>query len=327
MTTTQKAVKTGSQTPTPRVSIVLPVFNEAGNLRSLAMELHELQQTPRWTYEVLWVNDGSTDDSAEVLASIVDDFAGHRALHLARNRGQSAALAAGIDHASGGVIVTMDADGQNDPVDVPGLVETLVDGGFDCVSGVRDDRQDGLAKRIPSRIQTALTRRMAPGAGSDMGCTLKAFRADALAELELRGEHHRYIPAKLAQRGYRLTERDVNHRERQHGSSHYGAGRLLRGFLDALYHLLLIRWGTRPIHLFGGLGVGLLGVGLLLGGHMLVERLLLGNPIAQHMPRLLLISLLVLSGLLVTGLGVLAELLTRLLYRDERPYRVAEVEG
>lgn len=308
----------------PGVSVVIPVFNEVGNLRPLAQELVNVQGNPKYQYEVIWVNDGSTDGSGEVLEAIAE-YERHRVIHLRRNSGQSAALAAGIDHATGEIICPMDGDGQNDPADIPLLVEHLRNEGLDCVSGVRQNRSDPLAKRVPSRVQTALTRQMCPEAGSDMGCTLKAYRADALADIDLRGEHHRYIPAKLSARGYALDERPVNHRERQAGQSHYGAGRLLRGFLDALYHLLLTRWGARPIHLFGAVGIGMLSVGLLLGSHMLLERLVLQNPIGGHVPRLILIALLVIAGLLVTALGFLSELLTRLLYQDEPPYRVEEV--
>jgi len=325
MNVSQTTAVAGFRTQTQGVSVVLPAYNEADNIRPLAMELQRVSQDSQWDYEVIWVNDGSTDGTAEEIDLMCEMVEGHRGVHLARNCGQSGALAAGIDCATGDVIVPMDADGQNDPADIPRLVEELVGGEYDCVSGVRADRQDGLAKRIPSRIQTALTQQMCPGAGSDMGCTLKAYRASALADVDLRGEHHRYIPAKLAQRGYALTERKVNHREREHGESHYGAGRLVRGFLDAIYHLLIMRYGTRPIHLFGSVGLVMAGVGGLLGAHLAVERLVLLNPISQHMPRLVLIAVLVLGGLLTFAIGVLAELFARLLYRDERPYRIQEV--
>lgn len=306
------------------VSVVIPVYNEQGNIRPLAQELVDVLNGVPFRGEVLWVNDGSGDESGEACEelAVLDDR--HRVIHLRRNSGQSAALAAGFDHARGKTIVPMDGDGQNDPADIPMLVEQLNEG-YDCVSGIRSDRHDPLRKRIPSEIQTRLTQRMCPDAGSDMGCTLKAYRADALADVDLRGEHHRYIPAKLAQRGYQLDELPVNHREREHGESKYGLGRLVRGFLDALYHLLMIRYGARPIHLFGLVGLVMLGVGGLLGGHMLVERLILLNPIAPHLPRLILIAVLVLGGLLMLGFGLVTELLTRLLYRDERPYRVSEV--
>lgn len=307
------------------VSVVIPVYNERGNIKPLAEEIEDVCDTVDWDYEVIWVNDGSTDDSRKRINTVAAICERQTAIHLRRNRGQSAAMAAGFDYADGSVIVPMDGDGQNDPADIPVLVDDLLAKNLDCVSGVRAERNDPLAKRIPSNIQTQLTRAMVPEAGTDMGCTLKAYRADALDNIDLRGEHHRYIPAKLAQRGYALSERDVNHREREHGESHYGAGRLLRGFLDGLYHLMMTRYGTRPIHLFGTIGLAMLTLGGLLGGHMLIERLVFFNPISQHLPRLILIAVLVLGGLLVFALGILSEVLTRVLYADEQPYRIREV--
>lgn len=309
----------------PRLSVIIPVYNEVDNVRPLARELVSVLDDVPWRHEVLWINDGSTDGTADACEQVAALDDAMRVVHLRRNSGQSAALAAGFDHARGEIIVPMDGDGQNDPADIPRLVDRLQAGGYDCVSGVRADRSDPLAKRIPSRVQTALTRRMCPSAGTDMGCTLKAYRADALTDLDLRGEHHRYIPAKLALRGYQLDEMRVSHRERQHGSSHYGVGRLVRGFLDAVYHLLMVRYATRPIHVFGLMGLVMFGVGGLLGGHMAVSKLLLGQQLGPHVPRLILVAVLVLGGLLLVALGVLSELLTRLLYRDERPYRVREV--
>jgi glycosyltransferase involved in cell wall biosynthesis len=326
MTTTKDEARTQGQhsaVAPPALSIVIPVYNEVGNIRPLQDEIDAA--IDERTYEVLWVEDGATDDSPEIIDELAASNDHVRAIHLARNVGQSASLAAGIDEARGDIIVTMDGDRQNDPADIPNLVETLVDGDYACVSGVRANRQDGLGKRVPSNIQTQVTKRMAPNAGSDMGCTLKAYSAYALNDIQLRGEHHRYIPAKLARRGYSLTEQEVNHRARPEGESSYGTSRLVRGFLDAVFHLLLIRWGARPIHFFGTIGLGVLSFGGLLGGHMLLERLVLGNPIMQHMPRLILIAVLTLGGLLLLMLGVLAEMLTRLEYRDEEPYRIQEV--
>jgi glycosyltransferase involved in cell wall biosynthesis len=311
----------------PRVSIVVPVYNEVATLPELTTEILTAMGEVAdqfHPYEIIFVEDESDDGTAALVDDLADDMAAVRAIHLKKQGGQSAALAAGFDHARGEVIVPMDGDGQNDPADIPRLLDELERGDWDCVSGNRNPRDDPLAKRIPSKVQTKLTDAMCADV-RDYGCTLKAYRADALAEIDLRGEHHRYIPAQLHARGHRLTEIDVNHRPRDHGESSYGSGRLLRGFFDAIYYLLITRYGARPMHIFGGVGLLLGGLGGLLGGHMLVERLILGNPISQHMPRLVLISLLVIVGLFFVGLGFLSELLTRVLYRDERPYRVQEV--
>lgn len=306
------------------VSVVLPCYNEARNIQALVDELEAVRDDMLWSSEIIWVNDGSTDETAELINTAAAAHEYHRAVHLRQNSGQSAALAAGFDEAEGDFIVPMDGDGQNDPQDIPRLVDTLVQDDYDCVSGNRADRDDSLGKRIPSAIQTRMTRSMCPDV-EDFGCTLKAYRAEVLEDIQLRGEHHRYIPAKLAARGYRLTDVDVNHRERAHGDTKYGVGRLIKGFLDGVYHLMMTRYGARPIHFFGLIGILMFAVGGLLGGHMLLERLVLQNPISQHLPRLIAIAVLVLGGLLFFMLGILSELLTQLLYQDERPYRIDRV--
>lgn len=310
-----------------QTSIVLPVYNEAGILPELTNEIFAAMDDAGvdWQpYEVIFVEDESDDGTATLIDELAHETAAVRAIHLKKQGGQSAALAAGIDHARGEVVVPMDGDGQNDPGDIPRLLDELARGDWDCVSGNRNPRDDPWTKRIPSRIQTRLTDAMCSDV-RDYGCTLKAYRAEALEDIDLRGEHHRYIPAQLHARGHRLTEISVNHRPRDHGTSSYGPWRLARGFFDAIYYLLITRYGARPMHIFGTVGLLMLSVGGVLGGHMLVERLILQNPISQHLPRLVLISVLVLGGMLVVGLGIISELLTRLLYKNERPYRVQKV--
>lgn len=319
----QTQISTPTSEQPPQVSVVIPAYNEEGNIYPLDEELQAVLNGVTWSAEVIWVNDGSADETDERIDTLAAVNENTRAIHLRTNSGQSAALQAGFDAAAGEVVVAMDADRQNDPADIPRLVDRLEDG-YDCVSGNRADRHDPLAKRVPSNMQTRLTSQMCPEV-SDFGCTLKAYRARALDDITLRGEHHRYIPAKLASRGYELTEVDVNHRERDAGETKYGVGRLLRGFLDAVYHLLMHRWGARPIHLFGTVGLMLFSLGGVLGGHMLVKRLMLYQPIGQHVPRLIAIAVLVISGLLVFSLGVLFEVLAELRYRDERTYQVQEV--
>ncbi|MFD1562777.1 glycosyltransferase family 2 protein [Haloarchaeobius amylolyticus] len=309
------------------LSIVIPVYNEQGNIEPLIDEIlnvlsaSELEEyTP---FELVFADDGSTDGSRRQLRELAERHDTVRALFLSRNFGQTAALAAGIDASTGDIIVTMDADRQNDPNDIPRLLKKYKEG-YDCVSGRRVNRQDPITKRLPSTIQTYLAKRTGPDI-HDFGCTLKVYNADSLRDIDLYGEGHRYIPAKLYNKGYRITETEVNHRERKYGSSKYGAKRLMKGSLDLLFHAFWNRFSTRPLHLYGSIGTVVFSVGGLLGIHMLFTRLVLGNALEPHLPRLLLVTALVLFGLQIFIFGVLAEILTRIYYQDQEPYRIQTI--
>lgn len=306
------------------LSIVLPAYNEGENLQSLVPQVvavgHDCDRGP---FEVIVVDDGSADDTATVAEAMAARYEGVRSIELQDNFGQSAALAAGFDHARGDVIVPMDADGQNDPADIPRLLATL-DEGHDCVSGWRRDRDDPLGKRIPSAIQTRLAMWTGPQI-HDFGCTLTAYRAEAIDELDLRGERHRYIPAQLHDLGYDVTEIEVEHHPRAHGESHYGAGRLVRGFVDLAYHLFRVRYSTRPMHVFGGVGLSLFALGILLGVWLLAQRYIALVALHTMLPKLLLSVTLTLFGFGLFSLGIVTELLTELLYDGERAYRVRRV--
>jgi glycosyltransferase involved in cell wall biosynthesis len=310
-----------------QLSIVLPVYNEVENIPILFEELrHTLRndiQDSHSPYEVIWVEDGSDDGTARSIDELAAEHSFVTAIHLRRNWGQSAALASGFDTAAGNVVVPMDADLQNDPADIPVLLEKL-DEGYDCVSGYRKERDDPLSKRIPSRIQTTLAKWTGPDI-NDFGCTLKAYRNDALEDIDLYGEGHRYIPAKLYDKGYSITEVEVNHRPRERGESRYGVGRLVRGFSDLVFHYLWNEYSTRPFHLFGGLGFLILSFGVLIGGVLVGQRFLLGVSLMQHLPALLLSVAMVLFGLVVLMFGTVIEFLTKLYYRDEQEYRIDRV--
>lgn len=310
------------------VSVVIPVYNERANIPTLVDELHEVVATDRiadWRpVEVIWVEDESDDGTAALVDDLASEHDHHHAVHLRRAWGQSAALAAGIDYATGDVVVPMDGDGQNDPADIPRLLAEL-DDGADCVSGWRRDRDDPLAKRIPSRIQTTLAKFTGPDI-NDFGCTLTAYRASALEAIDLRGETHRYLPAQLHNKGYTVTEIEVNHRPRTAGESRYGLGRLVRGFVDLVFHWFWCRYGTRPMHLLGGVGFSAVGVGVLLGLVSVVQRFAFAVPLEPRTPRLILIALLVLGGAQFVVFGFLAEMLTKLHHREETEYRIQRVE-
>ncbi|MFW6448067.1 MAG: glycosyltransferase family 2 protein [Halobacteriota archaeon] len=310
-----------------RTSFVLPAFNEAENLPHVVDEIREVAATdamvPYRPIEIIVVDDGSTDDTSSVLAEIVEAHPRVRGLVFTRNFGQSAALTAGFDAATGSYIVTLDADGQNNPADVPAMLARL-DEGYDCVNGWRRDRRDPLSKTVPSRVQTALAKLTGPDI-NDFGCTLKAYRAEAVDALQLSGEGHRYIPAKLYDRGYRITEVPVDHRPREHGRSKYGTGRLLRGFVDLGYHVFWNRYGMRPMHFLGGLGLLTVAVGGVIGTHALVLKYTFGEALIPHLPRLLLVVALILFGLHLLTFGIIAEMLVEVRNRNRRPYRVARV--
>jgi len=307
------------------VSVVVPAYNESKNLTPLVEQtVTALSEAPGiGECEIVLVDDGSTDDTADVAARLAHLFEQVRFVCLSRNFGQSAALSAGIDAARGDVLVPIDADLQNDPADIPALVARLGDG-YDCVSGNRADRRDPLAKRVPSEIQTRLAKLTGPDI-EDFGCTLTAYRATALESVDLYGEEHRYIPAQLHHNGFRITEMDVNHRPREHGDSHYGVGRLVRGFADLVFHLLWNRYSTRPFHLFGGVGLSVVALGSLIG-LWVVGSFYFGNAtLLGNMAKLLLSVGMVLFGTLSVFFGVVVQFLTRIHYDDRPEYRVERV--
>jgi len=307
----------------PYLSVVLPAYNEAANLRQLIPDIVHVCEELGEASEIIIVDDGSTDRTLDAAREAVELYDAVTAVALQGNYGQSAALAAGFDAARGEIIIPMDADGQNDPTDIPVLL-AAIENGADVVSGWRRDRDDPLAKRIPSRIQTTLAKRLGPDI-HDYGCTLTAYRSDAIDELDLRGERHRYIPAQLAHLGYDVEERVVEHHPREHGESHYGLGRLLRGFVDLCYHLFRVRYRARPMHIFGGLGLLLFALGVGLGAILVAGKYIGGWSLLTHMPALLLSVTLGLFGSGMFAVGLVTELLTELLYRDTQPYRVAQV--
>ena len=311
----------------PRTSIVMPAYNERANVRPLVEEIVDVLTTESMVdfrpFEIVLVDDGSTDGTDAAIRELADEYGPLRGVFLRRNFGQTAALAAGFDEAEGEFVVTLDADGQNDPADIPTLLSRLEDG-YDCVSGWRKDRQDPPSKTIPSAIQTYLSMYTGPDI-HDFGCTLKAYRREAVDEIQIRGEGHRYIPAKLYNRGFSITEEPVNHRPRTNGETKYGLGRLVRGFVDLGFNIFWNKYSMRPLHLLGGLGVIFLVAGGIIGSHAVAMKYVFGDPLAPHLPRLVLTVLLVLFGFQLLMFGVLAEMLTRLLYRDETPYRIEGV--
>jgi glycosyltransferase involved in cell wall biosynthesis len=309
----------------PRTSIVLPAYNEVDNITPLVDELLDtfFDATEYGPIEIIVVDDGSTDGTRQRIRELAETHPTVVGVFLSRNFGQSAALSAGIERAAGEYIVPMDADRQNDPADIPKLLDKL-DEGYDCVSGWRRDRDDPLRKTIPSAVQTRLARWTGPDI-HDFGCTLKAYRADALQNVSLYGERHRYIPAQLYSRGYRITELPVNHRPRTEGRTKYGPARLLKGFVDLLFYVLWNRYSTSPMHLLGGAGLLSFTIGVGIGLHAVVSKYVFGQSLLTELPRLILTVALILFGVLLLMFGFLAEMMTIIHYEDREPYHVERV--
>jgi glycosyltransferase involved in cell wall biosynthesis len=310
----------------PHLSIVVPVYNEAPNVDALVDELRATADRLTVTSEIVLVDDGSQDDTfARLVAAAGDDPRMH-VVRLMRNFGQTAALAAGLDHASGEIIVTMDGDLQNDPADIPRLLATL-DAGYDVVTGWRRDRKDPfLSRRLPSIIANGIIGATTNVSIHDHGCGLKAFRADIAKQLKLYGEMHRFITAIAGDLGAAVTEIPVNHRPRLRGQSKYGISRTVRVVLDLLTIKFLSGFSTRPIHVFGTFGLLTMITGLLITGILGLQKIFFGVELAGR-PLLLLGVLLVLGGFQLVTLGLLGEMLARTYHESQgKPiYRLREV--
>ncbi len=310
----------------PAVSIVVPVYNEAPNAEALVLELRETLDRLTPSTEVVLVDDGSSDETFALLAAAIDDDQRFRIVRLRRNFGQTAALAAGIDHATGGIIVTMDGDLQNDPADIPRLL-AMLDAGYDVVTGWRKDRKDPfISRQLPSIIANGIIAATTQVRIHDHGCGLKAFRAEVAKSLRLYGEMHRFITAIAGDVGANVVEIPVHHRPRTRGTSKYGISRTVRVVLDLMTIKFLSGYSTRPIHVFGSVGMLATIIGVTITGVLGLERIFLGVQLADR-PLLLLGLLLVLGGVQLVTLGLLGEMLARTYHESQaKPiYMVREV--
>lgn len=299
------------------LSIVVPLFNERDNLGPLHEELARVLPGLAASYEMLFVDDGSTDSSAEVLRGLKATDSHIRVLRLARNSGQTAALACGLQNAAGEIVVALDGDGENDPADIPRLVAKLNEG-YDLVSGWRTERWKGarLTRRLPSVAANRLISWMTGVRLHDYGCTLKAYRRDLAQRLMLYGEMHRFVPAIAAEQGARIAEIEVNFRPRRSGSSKYGPGRIVRTFLDLLTVKFLSGYSTRPIQIFGAIGLFLAIIGGAWTAILVFEKIALGYEL-HNRPALLLAVLLLIVGVQFISLGLLGEMLTRTYHESQ----------
>jgi len=261
-------------------------------------------------YEIIYIDDGSTDRSFDILSSLREENPNIKVIQFRRNFGQTAGLAAGFDHASGDVIVTMDSDRQNDPNDIPMLLDKINEG-YDLVSGWRFDRQDAwLSRKLPSKIANGLISKITGVKLHDYGCSLKAFHKDVIENIRLYGEMHRFIPAIASWMGVRIAEVKVNHRARVAGTSKYGISRTFRVILDLITVKFLLQYSARPIHFFGGIGLASGVIGFLIALVMTIQRFFFDIPMGDR-PLLLLSVLLMFIGLQFITFGLLGELMTR----------------
>jgi glycosyltransferase involved in cell wall biosynthesis len=295
------------------ISVVVPVHDEERSVEPLYGELRAALEPLGRAWEAVFVDDGSDDGSFAALTRLHAAAPNVVVVRLRRNFGKAAALAAGFRHASGEVVVTIDADLQDDPAEIPRLLAKL-DEGFDLVSGWKTERRDPLTRRLLSRIFNGVVGRVSGLRLHDMNCGLKAYRSEVARNLRIYGELHRFLPILAHDRGYRVAELPVNHRPREHGRSNYGVERYLRGFLDFMTVWFMGRYRHRPLHLFGGLGLTLGAIGTVLLVYLTVLKL--SGEAIGHRPLLTLGVLLVVVGLQFFSLGLLSELITS--HHEER---------
>jgi glycosyltransferase involved in cell wall biosynthesis len=298
------------------VSVVIPIRNEAPCLEELHRELTAALRTSGRSYEIIVIDDGSTDDSFEILARLQALDPDLRVIRFRRNFGQTAAFAAGFDHARGRVIVTLDGDLQNDPRDIAPMIDVL-ERGFDIVCGWRKDRKDAFfTRRLPSIVANRIISVATGVRLHDYGCSLKAFRAEVVKPLKLYGEMHRFLPAIASEQGVAIREMPVNHRPRRHGASKYGIGRTIRVILDLLTVKFLLSYATRPLQIFGLIGLSMTALGALISGWLAYERLA-GFDVSLNRPILFLGILLIITGVQLVTLGLLAELQARTYHESQ----------
>jgi glycosyltransferase involved in cell wall biosynthesis len=305
-----------------KLSLVVPMMNEEDNVKPLFKAVREALDGI--DYELILVDDGSTDSTVKRMKDESDSRV--KIVVFKRNYGQTTAMSAGIDVAEGELIATIDGDLQNDPADIPMMIDLLESGGWDLVAGRRAKRQDGmLLRKIPSKIANGIIRKLTGVYVHDYGCTLKLFKKDIAKNLELYGELHRFIPVLASLNGAKITEVDVKHHARIHGESKYGIGRTFRVMSDLLLMVFLEKYRQKPMHLFGTMGIITFGIGMMINFYMFVLKLF-GYSIGTR-PLLILGVMMTFIGIILIVTGFLAELIIRTYYgaQDKKPYVIDEI--
>lgn len=305
-----------------KLSVIICVFNEEENIKPLNIRINE--SLKGIDYEIVYVDDGSTDSTLRQIKELKDDKV--VLVELRKNFGQSSALYAGIEVASGEYLVTMDGDLQNDPSDIPMMLELAEKEDWDLVAGVRKNRQDGMFfRKIPSKIANSIIRSSTGVRIKDYGCTLKVFKNDLAKNLGLYGELHRFIPVLASLEGARITQVDVKHHAREFGKSKYGINRTFKVVADLLLMLFFKKYMQKPIHLFGGIGLIMGLIGIIINTYFLILKIT-GHDIWGK-PMLLLGILMVIAGIQLITVGIIADVLMRTYYesQNKRPYKIRKI--
>lgn len=306
----------------PEISVLVPVLDEAGTVEELAAQVAEVIDGLGRSFEVVFVDDGSADRTAERVRAAHERDDRVKLVRLRRNFGKAAALSAGLDHSRGAIVITMDGDLQDDPREIPRFLEALEEGGLDLVSGWKRRRRDRPVKRISSRVFNWVTRAVARVDLHDFNCGFKGYRREVLEQVSIYGELHRYIPVLASRRGFAVGEIQVHHMPRKSGVSKYGWDRYYKGLLDLMTVLFLTRYTPRPLHLFGVLGLLLLGGGFAINLYLAIAWL--GGEALSRRPLLFLGVLLMVMGLQVLTTGLLAEMIAHTGFRRRESYSVKE---
>ncbi len=313
----------------PKISIIVPVYNEEENILILFDEILKTMENYEPDFELIFINDGSSDSSLEKIKELREKDKRVKYIDFRKNFGQTAALAAGFDFAEGEIMITMDGDLQNDPADIPDLIKILEEKNLDLVNGWRYKRKDPfLSRKLPSMMANKLISWITGVKLHDYGCTLKAYRKEIAKDLKLYGEQHRFIPALAHIEGGKVGEMKVNHRERKFGKSKYGISRTIRVVLDLMTVKFLSSYSTKPLQIFGLLGILTGGAGILIGLYLAYVRLIQKIGIGGR-PLLFLSMLLIFMGVQFFSLGLIGEMLSRTYHESSRKkvYRVKKAEG
>tara|TARA_Y100000034_G_C6907691_1_gene421742 strand:+ start:4813 stop:5763 length:951 start_codon:yes stop_codon:yes gene_type:complete len=311
---------------TKLISVVVPIFNEEGNIPELYLRLTNVFRKLGGDYELIFIDDGSKDCSLLRLKDLQQKDKHVKIIKFRKNFGQSAAMNAGFKYARGEIFISMDGDLQNFPEDIPKLLAKL-DEGCDVVSGWRIEREDPFGKRIFSKFANKLRKKLTKEIIHDSGCSLKAYKKETLENINLYGEMHRYIPALISQYGFKIREIEVRHGDRKHGKTKYGTGRLIKGFLDLMYIKFWLDYSKRPLHFFGVPGMSLVVIGFILGvvKTIITFLLFLKHGKISVGPLLLASIFLMIVGVLFITFGFLAEIQIRLYYDTKKDVEVEEI--
>ena len=310
------------------ISVIIPTYNEEENVEELYKELKTVISPLQLNFEIIFVDDCSTDTTNQRLLELHTQDPIIKIIKFRKNFGQSAAMKAGFDNARGRLIITMDADLQNDPHDIPMMIEKIEKENFDVVCGWRYNRQDPALKKAVSKLANRFRSILTGETIHDSGCTLRIYKREAIQDIELYGELHRYIPAMLLWKGYQIGEIKTNHRQRVYGKSKYNWKRLTKGFLDLLVIAFWQKYSFRPMHIFGGSGLIMGFAGLFITAYLILEKLLFGAGLSER-PLFLIGILLIIVGVQFLAIGLLADIMLKVYYgqNQRKSYLIEKITG